>query len=77
MSHIIDYLDSLPSTAKPITDYKGKSLAPVDWFDTASDRLIKLNNGRYRYIRSNNIRLLFSNFSVLDVKTKSFIKDIQ
>ena len=69
----IDFIDSLPPTAEPIKTYNNSELAPIYWYDTAAERIIKLDNGRYRYIRSNNIKLLFNDFSTVNVKTQLFI----
>ena len=71
----IEFIDSLPSTAIPITTYKNKPLAPIYYFDTLSQRLIK-KDGRYRFIRSNKITLLFKNFKTEDIKTKDFISHL-
>ena len=71
----IEFIDSLPESAIPIITYKDKPLAPIYWFDSEAKRLIK-KDGRYRYIRSNKITLLFNNFKTEDNKTKDLISHL-
>ena len=77
---IIEFIDNLPSTAEPITNYKGKPLAPIYYFDTLSQRIIKQDKSRsihpYRFIRSNKITLLFRNFKTEDIQTKDLISHL-
>ena len=80
IKHTIDFLQYLPSTAKPITTYNGYKLAPMYWYDPAMNRIIRRAGKKapypYRCMRSSRISLLLMNTDRIQAEIDDVINSI-
>ena len=73
----IDYIQCLPFHANVITHFKDYELSPLYWFDVKLEKIIKQNDKddfmKYRYIRSQTMKLNLYNCGCIKVNVEELI----
>ena len=81
--NLIDFIASLPKSANRLTNYKGRQLQEIYWYDTETNRIIKRNGKyepypyRYYHINTTEVSLQFIKGKSTKVQYQELLDSIE